>query len=97
MRRLLFVLMLLAALAAPALADSHTWQNGGVDTLWDTAGNWTPAGPPIDGDTCIFPNAVASAPTGNYSAAGRVIELIGLRLRRGGSGRDGGTNRCGVW
>ncbi len=47
-------LLLGVLLAAPALADTHTWTDGSAaNSNWNEPGNWSPAGPPVFGDDVI--------------------------------------------
>jgi hypothetical protein len=54
-RRFLHLLALCAISPLPALADTFTWDvsNGN----YDTAGSWTPDGPPVSGDIAQFSSA----------------------------------------
>jgi len=62
-----------ACWATPAFAISRTWTGTGANAFWSTAGNWSPAGPPVGGDSLTFP-----------STASRLIntnDLPGLHVR----------------
>jgi hypothetical protein len=50
---LLLVVMLLGGIS-PAFAATRTWDGGGADTLWSTAGNWSGDVTPGAGDSAYF-------------------------------------------
>ncbi|MBI2437799.1 MAG: hypothetical protein HYV36_03165, partial [Lentisphaerae bacterium] len=54
----LYVLAL-GALCAPAGATTYTW-NANTTGDWSAAANWTPSGPPNDGDDAVITNSGAS-------------------------------------
>lgn len=57
-----------------------TYQWTGVSsTVWSTAGNWTPSGPPADTDTAIF-DYLGTAAAGVAGSDQSIIELAALRI-----------------
>jgi hypothetical protein len=40
-------------------AASRTWTGTGANAFWSTADNWSPPGPPVDGDSLTFPSSAA--------------------------------------
>ncbi|MDQ7780412.1 MAG: hypothetical protein RDV41_12015, partial [Planctomycetota bacterium] len=44
-----------------AFADQHKWNVNG-NGAWGTAGNWSPAAVPIDGDTVLLDHTAGAAP-----------------------------------
>ena len=62
MQRILMAFAIVLLLAGLAFAASDTWQNGGVDLHWATAGNWVGGGVPGTGDTATFDNNALDLP-----------------------------------
>jgi hypothetical protein len=52
-------LLLLSSLAPTAFALTRTWDGGGADSLWSTAGNWTGDAVPGAGDIAVFDSTSA--------------------------------------
>lgn len=55
------------AAALPAMAQiTNTWNGGGADDNWSTAGNWSP-GAPNAGDSLIFDGSTRPTPNNDFS------------------------------
>jgi len=62
LNKFLLVVAVLASMEVGHAAD-YTWDGGGNNGQWATAGNWNPDGTPATGDTATFANAYASGGT----------------------------------
>ena len=84
-RWLLALVVLLGVIAAsqspvPArAATTRTW-TGAVDAKWSTAGNWSPAGAPVNGDAVVFPGPGAATTVTNDLVE---LSLASLTLNNG--------------
>jgi hypothetical protein len=54
-------------------AASLTWTGAGANAFWSTPGNWSPAGPPANGDTLTFPDTASRKDNTN--------DLLNLRVQ----------------
>lgn len=61
----------------------------GTDYHWATAGNWTPSGPPGNGDIAIFDNVSTNCTVGGGPASTALTELIFTSRYRGNFGASG--------
>lgn len=55
---------------------TKTWTGEGADNNWSTAGNWSPGGAPVAGDSLIFPASAARQTNNNDLADGTSFEGI---------------------
>ncbi len=76
-----------AMLAGEALADTPSWQ-GGSDTNWSTAGNWSTGNVPVDGDDVTIAQTGANAPS-NYDVT---FVAHSLTLQTAGAGTNSLTS-----
>ena len=81
--RILCVVAGLALMPLLAQAAAKTWTNAG-DSVWETGGNWSPAGAPSSTDTVSIVNAgsktvtiSAATPAGNLTVSNLVVEASG--------------------
>lgn len=75
----LAALTALICAASPALAQTTRTWTGAVDNHWSVAGNWNPAGAPVDGDSLVFPPSFGNQ-TENDLAAGTAFAQIATGL-----------------
>ena len=73
------------SLGRPASATTRAWNTG--DGSWNVAGNWSPAGVPIAGDTVAigFGDGIARTVTYDYTGAPVTLNSLGLDLTGGSS------------
>lgn len=69
------VVLFLALLPLTAFAATRTWDGGGADTNWSTAGNWSSDTLPVAGDTVLFDGTGKKDATVNGSFSGTVGDL----------------------
>ncbi len=74
----LAVLTALICVASPTLAQTTRTWTGAVDNHWSVAGNWNPAGSPVDGDSLVFPANATNRSTDNDLAPGADFAQIAV-------------------
>ena len=83
---LLGLLLVVAAVGGgnpePAHAATTRVWTGAVNLTWSTAGNWDPAGPPVDGDSVII-GAPAFGKTLNNNRPADIRWVLTVRRVRG--------------
>src|SRR5688500_13820742 len=80
----------LAGAASPARAATKTWSSAAAGTFnWSTAGGWTPANQPVNGDTAnIVPVLDFNDRTLNYDAAAtNAVTLVNVTVDQSGGGQ----------
>ena len=91
----------LTLLSSTASAADVTWNGGGANTNWNTAGNWGGTAP-VSGDSLIFSGSVRPSTVNNFAAG---TEFAGIRFAGGavsfvlagtGSGLNGITLTGGI-
>jgi len=70
-----FVLFLIFLVPALAQAATYTW-TGNSNGAWNTAGNWSPSGPPPPGSDLVFPSGASSTTMSNNIAANTAFNSI---------------------
>src|SRR5277367_44352 len=87
-RRSLAALAAMASLPAFVSANpqNRNWIAGSSD--WNTAGNWSPTGVPLNGDSADIINADSSSRTITYDYPGPAATLLALYLDNHGGGTD---------
>ena len=65
-----------ALLVSPLRAADATWDGGGGDANWSTAGNWTGDVAPVAGSGLIFDGAPGLAATNDFAAGTKFADLI---------------------
>jgi len=68
----LFLTILFCLIATSGWCATNTWQNGGVNNNWSTAGNWTDGVPTADDDV-VFPASTGWAVTIDAAAVCRSL------------------------
>ena len=56
-------------------ATTRVW-TGAVDGVWSTAGNWSPSGPPVDGDSVVIGPVADGKTLNNNRPAGLLLESL---------------------
>jgi len=74
-RTLTFLTALISLGVMTASAAADTWNGGGSDNNWSTAGNWTSDLTPLPGDSLVFGSGVHTTPTNDF-AAGTIFDGI---------------------
>lgn len=71
MKKLFLILAFVLLFAAKGECGTKTWQNGGVDNNWSTAGNWAEGSKPAAGDDVVMSanyNCVINEATANLKS-----------------------------
>jgi fibronectin-binding autotransporter adhesin len=80
-------------LLAPSYAATFTWDGGGADVLWNTAGNWNPDGAPPDNGTADIVMAGSVRLINSVNAADGNWNILSLSFATGaGNFVVGGSN-----
>ncbi len=65
----------------PARAATTRVWTGAVNLTWSTAGNWDPAGPPVDGDSVVIGAAAAGKTLNNNRPADLVLASLTINTK----------------
>src|SRR6478672_2997136 len=76
MRIAFLVFALVAAVSSNSFGAVRTWDGGGADDNWRTAGNWVDDIAPVSGDDLVFPAVAAKYTSSNNMPFGSTVRSM---------------------